>query len=93
MASKHRSLKPPSEFPEDPDERYLTEFIRILREERARQGLGEREVTRLAEISNGAVGRAEKLERIPSVIVFRKWVRALGLDWVEVCRKADEATY
>ena len=92
MASKNRVSKSSSEFPEDPDARYLAEFISILKEERAKLNLGEREVTRMAEISNGAVGRAEKMERIPSVIVFRKWVRALGLDWVEVCQKADEAS-
>jgi len=92
MASKNRVSSSSSEFPEDPDARYLAEFVEILRIERTKRGIGERELTRLAEISNGAIGRAEKLERIPSVVVFRKWVRALGMDWVDVCKRADDAS-
>ncbi len=89
MASRRT---PQPDFPSDPDLRYLTAFIAILREDRLRRGLGERELTRTAGVGNGAIGRAEKMDRIPSVIVFRRWVRALGLDWVEVCREAEEAS-
>lgn len=88
MASTSESPTPG--FPSDPDRRYVAAFVQILRNERETKGLSERELTRMAEISNGVIGRAEKLERIPSVVVFRRWTRALGLDWIDICSRADQ---
>lgn len=83
----------PSPLPDDADFRYLGRMMDILRAERERLGLSKSELSRKSGTGNGTVGRAERYERFPSIPVLRKIVRALDLDWVEVCRDAENPTH
>ncbi|MFT4144019.1 MAG: helix-turn-helix transcriptional regulator [Mobilitalea sp.] len=90
MPSRRSSKKEPTTWPEDPDHEFVASFLGILKEERAAKGWTVRMVGERAGIDNGIVTRGENLDRIPGIIVLRKWVRALELDWVEVYRRAEK---
>jgi len=86
-------LRKPDEqpaWPDDPDHRFVAAFLELLKEERARRGWTIRDVAERAGFDSGTVTRGENLDRIPGLIVLRKWVRALELDWVTVYRKAEK---
>ncbi|MFT4176796.1 MAG: helix-turn-helix transcriptional regulator [Luteolibacter sp.] len=77
-------------WPDDQDHRFVAEFLCILKEARAGKGWTVRDVGERAGIDSGTVTRGENLVRIPGLVVLRKWVRALELDWVEVYREAEK---
>jgi transcriptional regulator with XRE-family HTH domain len=39
----------------------------------------------------GVISRDERLERIPGLIVVRRWVNALELDWAAVFAQAEKS--
>ena len=87
---------PPNEItsplPDDGDFRYVARLMDILREERLRQGLTKSGLCEKAGVGNGAVGRAERYDRFPTIPILRRIVRALNLDWGETCCKAEAPT-
>lgn len=88
-----RSPEITSPLPDDADYRYVARLMDLLREERNRQGLTKSGLCEKAGVGNGAVGRAERYDRFPTIPVLRRIVRALGLDWSEVCAKAEVPTH
>lgn len=78
------------EWPDDPDHRFVAAFLEVLKDARAAKGWTVRDVGERAGIDSGTVTRGENLVRIPGLIVLRKWVRALDLDWVAVYQKAEK---
>lgn len=90
MPSTRIDLRSP--LPDDPDFRYLARLMDILREERVRQELTGSAVCKKACVGNGSVGRAERYERFPTIPILRKISRALGLEWGEICCRAELPT-
>ena len=76
-------------FTTDPDFKFLARMIEILADARLDRGYSERHLSRVANVPNGSIRRAEKLERLPGIVFLRRWARALEIDWEELCRQAD----
>lgn len=83
------SRDPHEHFTTDPDFRFLAKMIGILAAARLERGYSERHLSRVANVPNGSIRRAEKLERLPGVVFLRRWARALEIDWEELGRRAD----
>ncbi len=83
------SRDPHEHFITDPDFKFLARMIAILEVARLEKGFSERHLSRLANVPNGSIRRAEKLERLPGVVFLRRWARALEIDWGELSRRAD----
>lgn len=81
--------QPHPHWPDDGDHAYVAALLLILRLERTDQSLSIREVAEKAGVDHGIIARAESMKRIPNLITMRKWVRALGLEWSEVCKDAE----
>jgi transcriptional regulator with XRE-family HTH domain len=81
--------RPP--WPPDADHAFVASFLVLLKQAREDQGLSLRELAAKAGVDHGVLGRGERMERIPSIVTMRRWVRGLGLDWQEVYRDAENA--
>jgi len=77
-------------WPNDPEHRFVAAFLGILAEERASKGWTLQELSQRSRVDFGVISRGERLERIPGLIVLRRWVTALGLEWGDVFRRAEE---
>jgi transcriptional regulator with XRE-family HTH domain len=64
-------------------------IVRLLREERARQGMSKYAVEHRAGISQQMVGYVERGLRKPSLETALRIADALGLDFAEVIKKAQ----
>lgn len=78
-------------WPEDGDHAFVASFLLILRNSRLEQGLSIREVAQKAGIDHGIIARGERMDRIPTIVTMRRWVRALDLDWHQVYEDAENA--
>lgn len=80
---------PHPHWPDDADHAFVANLLLILRLSRTDQSLSIRDVAALAGVDHGIIARAESMQRIPNLITMRKWVRALGLEWSEACKDAE----
>lgn len=77
----------PENSPADPDEAYVLKLKELLRQERLKQGLNFRQLSERTGISFGYLARAERSDNQPTVLVFRKWCRSLGLHFEDICQQ------
>lgn len=90
MASKKgRPLTSPGSVPEDVDELFVHRLKVILREERLRQGIDFRKLETLCGISHGYLALAERSDVQPTMLVFRRWSKGLGVSLEDLVRRAD----
>jgi transcriptional regulator with XRE-family HTH domain len=78
----------PGNVPEDEDEAYVLRIKAILKRERLRKGVNFRQLEEATGISFGYLARSERSDNQPTILVFRRWCRALGLKFEDVCKKA-----
>ncbi len=75
----------------DPDGlRYMARLLDVLRRERELKGWTPRALAGLAKVHNSIIHRAETGERFPSVPVLVRLCRALGMEFSELCARAEE---
>jgi len=75
----------------DPDGlRYMARLLVVLRRERELKGWTPKELAGLAKVHNSIIHRAESGERFPSVPVLVRLCRALGMQFSELCVRAEE---
>ncbi|MEP3211828.1 MAG: helix-turn-helix transcriptional regulator [Luteolibacter sp.] len=79
-------------WPPDRDHKFVAKFLLILKDARIKQGLSIRELASKTEIDHGILARGESLQRIPTIVTMRRWVRGLELDFVEVHQLAEDAS-
>jgi transcriptional regulator with XRE-family HTH domain len=89
MPKPEPNPRPP--WPPDADHAFVASFLVILKQAREDQGLSLRELAAKTGIDHGIIGRGERMERIPSIVTMRRWVRGLGLDWHQVYKEAENA--
>jgi len=74
----------------DPDEAYLRRLVLKLKEKREALGMTLRDLEKVMAVSNGHLSRAERGLTEPGIVVLRRWCRALGMEFEEVCRVAEQ---
>lgn len=74
----------------DQDEAYLRRLVLGLKQKREERGMTLRDLEKVMGVSNGHLSRAERGLSEPGVVVLRRWCRALGLIFEEVCRSAEQ---
>lgn len=72
----------------DPDEAYLRRFLLQLKHEREAQGLTLRDLEKMMGVNNAHLSRAERGLSEPGIVVLRRWCRALGLQFENICQEA-----
>jgi transcriptional regulator with XRE-family HTH domain len=78
-------------WPDDPDHRFVATFLKVLADERTAKGWTLEALSEKSGVDFGVISRGERLERIPGLVVLRRWVRALELEWTEVFVRAEKA--
>lgn len=73
----------------DPDEEYLRRFVLKLKEEREARGMTLRDLEKVMAVSNGHLSRAERGLSEPGIVILRRWCRALGLSFEEICSASE----
>lgn len=87
---RSRKSTPPPTWPDDPDHRFVAAFLRLLEEERVSRGWTLQQLSEKSGVDFGVISRGERLERIPGLIVLRRWVNALELEWIDVFAQAEK---
>jgi putative transcriptional regulator len=67
-------------------DRILTRVMEMLRQERERQGLSLKEFGALSGVERTTIGKAEKGQRSPSLVLCLRLADALGLDLADVLK-------
>ncbi len=62
----------------------------MLKDKREAQGMTLRDLEKVMAVSNGHLSRVERGLSEPGVVILRRWCRALGLEFGEVCRAAEK---
>jgi ribosome-binding protein aMBF1 (putative translation factor) len=70
------------------DSHYLSQVIRLLRNERERKGLDIEELATRAKLREGVITKAEKESQIPSCRELRAWAKSLGISWEQLWSRA-----
>jgi hypothetical protein len=72
------------------DEAFLLRFVLMLKEKREALEMTLRDLEKLITVSNGHLSRVECGLSEPGVVIQRRWCRALGLEFGEVCKAAEQ---
>ncbi len=75
----------------DKDLRFLAVIVAVLAKERQSKGITLRELAADTGYNPGYYSRAERGLTEPGVVSLCRWSRALGLDFVEVARRARDS--
>ena len=73
------------------DLRFLADIVAILVTERKSRGISLRELAAETGYDSGYYSRAERGLTEPGVVSLCRWCRALGLDFLQVAKKAKDS--
>lgn len=77
-------------MPEDADEIFVFRVKSILREDRLKKEINFRQLEVASGISHGYLALAERSNIQPTLLVFRRWTKGLGLELDDVIKRAAE---
>lgn len=77
-------------MPEEVDELFVFRVKAILREERLKREIDFRQLEAVSGISHGYLALAERSNVQPTLLIFRRWTKGLGLQLDDVIKRAAE---
>lgn len=81
----------PAIIDEDPDLEFLRRLVVLLSEGRTSKGISLRQLSMEIRYSYSYLSKVERGETQPGVVTLRRWARAVGLDFSQAVKAANDA--